>query len=52
MKNYPLTWLKRKQNFEADTEENPTNVPLVEHQDYLNKKKTYSKMTRKNIQPI
>jgi hypothetical protein len=36
----------------ADTEVNPTNVPPVEYQDYLNKKELYSKITQKNIQPI
>ena len=52
MENYPLTWLESKHNLKADTEGNPTDIPLVEYQDYLNKKKTYSKMNRKSIQPI
>jgi hypothetical protein len=38
MKNYPLTWLESKQKSKADTEENPTDVPPVEYQDYLNTK--------------
>jgi hypothetical protein len=41
MENYPLTWLKSEQNSKADIEENPTNVPQVEYQDYLNTKETY-----------
>jgi len=49
MENYPLTWLKSKQKSKADTEENPTDVLLVEYQDYLNTKETYSRMTQKNI---
>ena len=49
MKNYPLTWLESKQKSKADTEENPTNVPPVEYQDYLNTKETNSRMTPKNI---
>jgi hypothetical protein len=52
MENYPLTWLESKQNSKADTGSNPTNVPPVEYQDYLNTKETYSKTTWKNIQPI
>ena len=43
IKNYPLTWLKNKQNSKADTERNPTDIPLVEYQDYLNTKEIYSK---------
>jgi hypothetical protein len=49
MENYPLTWLKSKQKPKADTEENPTDVPPVEYQDYLNIKETYLRTTRKNI---
>ena len=49
MENYPLTWLKSKQKPKADTEENPTDVPPVEYQDYLNIKETYLRMTQKNI---
>jgi hypothetical protein len=49
MENYPLTWLESKQKSKADTEENPTDVPPVEYQNYLNKKETYSRTTRKNI---
>ena len=49
MENYPLTWLESKQKSKADTEENPTDVPPVEYQDYLNIKETYSRMTQKNI---
>ena len=49
MKNYPLTWLESKQKSKADTEENPTDVPPVEYQDYLNIKETYSRMTQNNI---
>jgi len=45
MENYPLTWLKSKQHSKADTEGNPTDDPPVEYQDYLNTKKTYSRMT-------
>jgi len=52
MENYSLTWLESKHNLKVDTEGNPTDIPQVEYQDYLNKKKTYSKMTRKSIQPI
>jgi hypothetical protein len=33
----------------ADIQENPTNVPPVEYQDYLNIKETYLRTTRKNI---
>jgi len=47
MKNYTLIWLKSEQNSKANTEENPTDVPHVEYQDYLNTKETYYKMTRK-----
>jgi hypothetical protein len=44
------THLTRKQTeLKADTEGNPTDVPLVEYQDYLNIKETYLKMTQKNI---
>jgi len=49
MENYPLTWLESKQKSKADTEENPTDVPPVEYQDYLNIKEAYSRMTQKNI---
>ena len=49
MKNYPLTWFERKQYSKADTEGNPTNVPPVEYQDYLNTNETYSRTTWKNI---
>jgi hypothetical protein len=49
MENYPLTWLESKQKSKADTEENPTDVPPVEYQDYLNIKETYSRTTWKNI---
>jgi len=49
MENYPLTWLKSKQKSKADTEENPTDVLLVEYQDYLNTNEIYSRMTQKNI---
>jgi hypothetical protein len=49
MENYPLTWLESKQKSKADTEENPTDVPPVEYQNYLNIKETYSRMTQKNI---
>jgi len=52
MENYPLIYLESKQNSKADTKGNPTNVSPVEYQDYLNTNETYSKMTRKNIQPI
>ena len=41
MKNYPLTWLESKQKSKADTKENPTNVSLVDYQDYLNTKEIY-----------
>jgi hypothetical protein len=41
MENYPLTWLESKQNSKADTEGNPTDIPRVEYQDYLNTKKIY-----------
>jgi len=41
MENYPLTWIKSKQNSKVDIKENPTNVSQVEYQDYLNTKKTY-----------
>jgi hypothetical protein len=36
MENYPLTWLESKQKSKADTEENTTDLPPVEYQDYLN----------------
>jgi hypothetical protein len=49
MENYPLTWLESKQKSKADTEENPTDVPPVEYQDYLNTKEAYSRTNRKNI---
>ena len=49
MENYPLTWLESKQKSKADTEENPTDAPPVEYQDYLNIKETYLRTTRKNI---
>jgi len=49
MENYPLTWLESKQKSKTDTEENPTDIPPVEYQDYLNTKETYSRTTRKNI---
>jgi hypothetical protein len=49
MKNYPLTWLERKQHSKADTEGNPTDVPPVEYQDYLNINETYSRTIWKNI---
>jgi hypothetical protein len=49
MENYPLTWLESKQKSKANIEENPTDVPLVEYQDYLNTKETYSRTTQKNI---
>jgi len=49
MENYPLTWLESKQHSKADTEGNPTDVPPVEYQDYLNTNETYSRMTQKNI---
>ena len=48
MKNYPLTWLKATK-LKADIEGNPTDVPPVEYQDYLNIKETYSRITQKNI---
>jgi hypothetical protein len=45
-----FTHLTRKQTeLKADTEENPTNVPPVEYQDYLNTNETYSRITQKNI---
>jgi len=44
------THLTRKQTeLKADTKENPTDIPPVEYQDYLNTKKTYSRTTQKNI---
>ena len=44
------THLTQKQTkLKADIEENPTDVPPVEYQDYLNIKETYSRMTQKNI---
>ena len=49
MENYLLTWLKSKQHSQAETEENPTDVLPAEYQDYLNRKETYSRTTRKNI---
>jgi ABC-type transport system involved in cytochrome bd biosynthesis fused ATPase/permease subunit len=49
IENYRLTWLESKQNSKTDTEGNPTNVPPVNYQDYLNTKKTYSIITQKNI---
>jgi hypothetical protein len=49
MENYPLTWLESKQKSKVDTEENPTDVPPVEYQDYPNTNETYSRMTQKNI---
>jgi len=49
MKNYPPTRLESTQKSKADTEENPTDIPLVEYQDYLNTNETYSRMTQKNI---
>jgi hypothetical protein len=49
MKNYSLTWLESKHKSKADTEKNPTDVPPVEYQDYLNTKDTYSRTTQKNI---
>jgi len=33
----------------ADIERNPTDIPPVEYQDYLNTKEAYSRTTRKNI---
>ena len=42
IKYYSLTCLKGEQNSKTVIEENPTHVPQVEYQDYLNiKKKTY-----------
>ena len=38
MENYPLTWLKNKPNSKANIENNSTDVPQVEYQDYLNTK--------------
>jgi hypothetical protein len=52
IKNYLLTGLKSKQNSKADTKGNPTDVPLVEYQDYLNTNEAYSRTNQKNIQPI
>jgi hypothetical protein len=49
MENYPFTWLESKQKSKADTEENHTDVPPVEYQNYLNTKETYSRTTWKNI---
>ena len=49
MNNYPLTSLESKQHSKADTEGNPTNVPPIEYQDYLNTKETYSRMNQKKI---
>jgi len=44
------THLTRKQTeLKADTKENPTNVPPVEYQDYLNTNETYSRITQNNI---
>ena len=40
MENYTLIWLKSEQNSKANTEENPTDIPHVEYQDYLNTKET------------
>jgi hypothetical protein len=40
---------RKQQHSKADTEGNPTDVPPVEYQDYLNTKETYSRTTRKNI---
>ena len=48
MENYPLTWLESNKT-QADIEGNPTDVPPVEYQDYLNTKETYSRTTQKNI---
>ena len=41
MKNYSFIWLESKHNSKVDIEGNPTNIPLVEYQDYLNTKETY-----------
>ena len=38
MENYPLIWLENKHKSKADTKENPTDIPPVEYQDYLNTK--------------
>jgi len=47
MENYTLIWLKSEQNSKANIEENPTDIPHVKYQDYLNTKETYYKMTWK-----
>jgi hypothetical protein len=36
-----------EQNSKADTKGNPTDIPQVEYQDYMNTKEIYSKTTRK-----
>jgi hypothetical protein len=38
MEKFLLTLLKSEQNSKADTERNPTNVPQVKYEDYLNTK--------------
>jgi len=38
MKNYPHTWLKSRNNTEANIEGNSINVSHVEYQNYLNAK--------------
>jgi hypothetical protein len=56
MENYPLTRLKSEQNSKADTERNPTNIPQLEYQDYLNTKgnilKNNSKRTYNLFNPL
>jgi hypothetical protein len=56
MGNYPLTRLKSEQNSKADTERNPTNIPQLEYQDYLNTKgnilKNNSKRTYNLFNPL
>ena len=49
MENYPLTLLESIRQSKANIVENPTNVPPIEYKNYLNRKETYLKTTRKNI---
>jgi hypothetical protein len=53
MKDYPLTWLKSKQNSKVDIEGNPIDVPadiISRLSEY--KKRHTQKQLEKNVQPI
>jgi hypothetical protein len=49
MKNYLLTWLKSRNNTEADTEGNHIDILHVEYQDYLNTKRDILKSNSKRM---